>query len=948
MPGQKYQEKRIDLAPGGKASIFPFQGFARIGLIVFFQTTKAVTSGNGCDGLCRLHLKISPEGSECSAESDRSAGGGYSSWYSCTQQVYAIFYGCRILKDTRHWRIPPKRQVVGCININVGVCYGGSEMLLSRAPNMDPNVRLHYVRFSYFGTPGEHAIMSCPKNHDVEMDHAVLPASGNFGGNPVFIHAPNPMLIVDGDTIILDINSACERLCGKPRSSIVGHGFHDVFGCENPPDSPDGGLRTAIRTVLDSGKPVKDLELSLAATRKKRAANWKFLVSAIPMPENDASSVCIILSDETERRLIERRLQKSKADYQLLVENLKDLLVKVDPEGRFLFVSPSYCKMFGKTREELLGSTFMPLVHENDREETVRAMEKLCSPPHTISVEQRAMTKDGWRWLAWSDKAIVNDRGEIEAIVGLGRDITDRKKTETALVASRERLANVMIAINDGIWDWDVASGRLFFDPTYYIMAGYEPGAFPGTMEAFKNKVHPDDFPQFEQCLTDHFQGKQRDFDVEFRFQKKDGSWMWIRGRGKIIERDDKGNPKRMVGTHTDITDRCLAVEAKRRLEARLIQAQKMETLGILAGGVAHDFNNLLQAMGAHIQIMLMGKDGDHPDYERLATINRSVTRAGHLVRQLLLFSRKDTGRKHRLDLNTEITEALKIVERTIPKMVEIQLRLFPDIWPVEADPMQVEQVILNLGRNAADAMPGGGRLFIATANVMLDDEFVRTHPGCRAGKHVEMIVADQGCGMDSATMGHIFEPFFTTKEWGKGTGLGLSSVYGVVNAHGGIVTCASDPGKGTTFTIYWPAMESCQDAICSSDPAGVPASGSETILIVDDDPDIREVTADALQMFDYETLLAESGEDALDVFSKCSRPIDLVILDLGMPGMGGWKCLAELLRLDPGIKVLIASGYLAESSEEKVKKQGAAGFIGKPYQVADLMDVVREIIDTV
>ncbi len=894
----------------------------------------------------------------------------------------------------------------------------------------------------------------------------------------------------------------------------------------------------------------------------------------------------------SERESAEEALRQSEENYRLLVENLKDLVVKVDEGGRFLFVSPSYCDLFGKTREELLGRQFMPLIHEEDQETTAKAMEGLAKPPHAAYMEQRAMTKHGWRWLAWWDKAILDHAGNIATIVGVGRDITDAKKAEQALreseerfskafhsspaplvisdittgrfidvnerwvqllgysradqigrtskevgiwadpgerdriVAklqahgafkdepiefttktgqtltalwsaeaitlagrevmlsmiydeterkqyekalkeseeryrllsdvtmegilihrhglavdlnsslarmlgyerneligkniielavheddldavrsniikeyaqpyvvrcynrakemyyaefesrnyemhgdvfrvtairdvtkriqaeqalreSQERLAQVMAAINDGVWDWNMKTGDVYFDPRYFTMAGYEPDAFPHNFGEWEKRIHPDDVERCKQKVEEHILSKNRKFDIEFRFLKKDGGWLWVRGRGKVVHWDEHGNPTRMVGTHTDITDRRLAEEAQKRLQGQLNQAQKMEAVGILAGGVAHDFNNLLQAMSGNIQMLLMNKAEDDLEARRLKSVTRAIDRAAYLVRQLLLFSRKAESERRPVSLNHEIEEAVKILERTIPRMVAIEFHPGARIWAINADPVQIEQVLLNLGGNAADAMPHGGRLVIATRNVVLDEEFVRMNAEAEAGKYVLLTVSDTGQGMDEQTQKHIFDPFFTTKEVGRGTGLGLASAYGIVKGHGGFILCYSELGRGTMFRLYWPALGEEQELkpVLTSVPE-TPKGGFEAILVVDDETEIRDLTAEALQTFGYKVFVAASGEEALSIYAQKKEDIHVVIMDLGMPGMGGYQCLRELLASDPKIRVLIASGYSADGRDTKLIQEGAAGFIGKPFKINELLIKVREVLD--
>ena len=298
------------------------------------------------------------------------------------------------------------------------------------------------------------------------------------------------------------------------------------------------------------------------------------------------------------------------------------------------------------------------------------------------------------------------------------------------------------------------------------------------------------------------------------------------------------------------------------------------------------------------------------------------------------------------VELNHIVEQARKILERTIPKMVDITIQTGGRLWTVMADPVQVEQVLLNLGTNASDAMPDGGKLVIETENVTLDEDYANNHLGAQAGRYVLMTISDAGHGMDRETTQKIFEPFFTTKEIGKGTGLGLASVYGIVKAHGGYIMCYSEVGVGTTFKIYWPAIERSDTDDSKDLIAKPPEGGSETILVVDDEENIRDFASQVLTKFGYKALTASSGEEALNIYSGKPKEIDLVLLDIGMPGMGGHKCLQELLKLDPKQKVIIASGYSINGQVKKSIEAGSAGFVGKPYQVFDLLNKVREVLD--
>lgn len=384
----------------------------------------------------------------------------------------------------------------------------------------------------------------------------------------------------------------------------------------------------------------------------------------------------------------------------------------------------------------------------------------------------------------------------------------------------------------------------------------------------------------------------------------------------------------------------------KEQLQAQLAQSQKLESVGRLAGGVAHDFNNMLQAMNGNIELLLKARPEDHSDTIRLKAVNESINRAAQLVSQLLLFSRKSGYRRELVSLNQEVEGVARILARTIPRMITLELCLSPDIWPASGDPVQIEQILLNLSNNAVDAMPDGGILSMETDNVILDKSFVAAHPGSNAGPHVLLTVTDTGYGMNKETLSHIFDPFFTTKEVGKGTGLGLASVYGIVKAHGGYIQCQSETGKGTTFQVYFPAREHEKIEKMEQLPESVPQGGDETILIVDDEPEIQELNREAMEDFGYKVLCASSGEQALEIYKEHGQSIALILMDLNMPGMGGYKCLQKLLQLNPDVNIVIASGYSANVHGKEPSEFGAKGFLSKPYQLKDLAGTIRKVLD--
>jgi PAS domain S-box-containing protein len=516
--------------------------------------------------------------------------------------------------------------------------------------------------------------------------------------------------------------------------------------------------------------------------------------------------------------------------------------------------------------------------------------------------------------------------------------IIQRKQTEEALRSERERFRTLLQQAPFGMVLVHETGSFTYANPKFTEIFGYDLNDIPDGRTWFR-RAYPDSayrkqvIMNWKADIDGHPVGEQR--PKIFEVVCKDG-------RKKIIHfiavRLETG--ENLVSCE-DITDRLV-------LEDQLRHAQKMEAVGTLAGGVAHDFNNLLQGIVGYAQILLMDKTAENPDYTKLKGIEKSVERAAKLVQQLLLFSRKAVSERRNLDLDQEVALAVRILERIIPKMIDIEIQSVKQLWNIIADPVQIEQVILNLGTNAADAMPKGGKLVIKTQNLTLNVDEAQQYIDINPGNYVLLTVSDTGTGIDPEAMNHIFEPFFTTKGIGKGTGLGLASVYGIVKGHGGYIQCHSEPGRGTTFRIFLPAVPAVNVGHAPIEPHITPKGGVETILVVDDEASIREMISHMLTRYGYKVMTAASGEEAIRCHTETMESIDLTILDLSMPGMGGYRCLQSLLEANPLVRVLLASGYSTDMSVAKALESGAAGFIGKPYRLTELVNRVRDILDAI
>ncbi len=521
----------------------------------------------------------------------------------------------------------------------------------------------------------------------------------------------------------------------------------------------------------------------------------------------------------------------------------------------------------------------------------------------------------------------------------INRVLEDRRKAEKARQESEKQYRQLVESANSVILKWDPAGRIIYINPYGLALFGYRKEELVGrsVLETIVPKKDSSG-RNLEAIINDILSDPDRYSSHENENITRNGRRLWISWNNKGIF-DQNGKLREILSIGHDLTE-------KKALEARLIQAQKMEAVGTLAGGIAHDFNNSLQAILGYIQLILTSKDISQSDFRKLKQVEKAAQKASQLTRQLLTFSRKSESHMQQLDLNRQIRETSLLLKRTISAMIEIRLRLSPDLPPVRADAVQIEQVLMNIGINARDAMPNGGRLVIATGIVFLDEQYCRLHPELEPGRYVKLTISDNGQGMDEETLKHIFEPFYSTKETGKGTGLGLATVYGIIKNHGGHITVRSKPGGGSVFNIFLPAAaEESPDQDDDSRLSFENLGGSETILMVDDEQNILDIGKTILSNAGYRVLCAGNGREAVEIFRRNRGKIDLVIMDLIMPEMNGNRCLELLREIDPEIRAIITSGYAPEAGLER-RSEKAAAFLQKPYQMYELLEVVRKVLD--
>ena len=649
--------------------------------------------------------------------------------------------------------------------------------------------------------------------------------------------------------------------------------------------------------------------------------------------ETAISATTRLATVESDKRQLETELNQ-------VFDCNPNLLCIANSSGYLTKANPAFERTLKYTESYLLSRPFREFIHPDDRE---FSQEMFLLPPDNGASQKpivnRVICRDGSvKWLEWTATRISGDGRSLAA----ARDITDHILADKALRESQERFSfliknssDILVIINE--------NGRQeYVSSAAERITGYSSEEL--VQKSLSDIIHPDDMPIISKFWDEAAAHPERIVRLQYRHIHKTRGWVHLEALAQNCF--EESSVRGIVASVRDITERMQAEADKENLQSQLLQAQKMEAIGALAGGVAHDFNNLLQAINGYTQLLLLKKNENEPDYQNLKAIQDAGFRASELVRQLLLFSRKEEMERKPLEIKYEIDQAVRMLERTIPKMIKIKTRMNGRPWAIMADPIQIEQIILNLGANAADAMPDGGELLIETQNANLENDSAPAYLGISPGRYVLVRVSDTGVGMDEETQAKIFEPFFTTKAFGKGTGLGLASVYGIIKNHGGHIKCYSEVGQGTSFNIYLPAVEQ----VDKKDPETAkpePARGfGETILLVDDDRPVRETARLTLLEFGYSVVTASTGEEALGIYSSRLDEINLVILDLGMPGMGGRRCLKELLKINPEIKVILVSGYSEHGQAKKALDDGAVGYIGKPYHLTDLLSAVRNVLD--
>ncbi|MGO9570817.1 MAG: PAS domain S-box protein, partial [Desulfomonilaceae bacterium] len=642
-----------------------------------------------------------------------------------------------------------------------------------------------------------------------------------------------------------------------------------------------------------------------------------------------------MVEDITERKQTGAALRETEELFRQVFEQGPLGIAIIGLDYREVAVNATLCKMVGYTEEELTNVNCGDLTHPDDIEPDLEYVKKLSRGEIPFyKMEKRYIKKNGEvLWVHLTVSVIRDDQGKALYFLSLIEDITERKRAEVSLRESEERMSLIIDSSPVGIAI--AQDGKyIYVNPALTRMFGYESqdeivGLTAETLFA----------PASRETIRQRTAARMADKAIPAHFESvgmtKNGKRFEVEGWGTAIKYPGKRSALAFI----------IDVSEARSLRAQLIQAQKMEAIGNLAGGIAHDFNNLLTVILGYTELIICGKDEGDRDYEDLKKVIQAAGTAAEIVHQILAFSRRTESEPQPIDLNQQVEQLRKMLSRLIPKTIQVRINLGPDLPVLNADPSQMVQVLMNLAVNARDAMPEGGRLTIETQTTLLDDDYCHSHIEASQGLHAVLMVSDTGIGMDKALMDRIFEPFYTTKKPGEGTGLGLAMVYGIVKSHGGHITCYSEPGAGTTFKIYLPVHQADAelDAPTSRESS---ACVTGTILLVDDEEFVRSLGERILENSGCNVITADNGREAVEIYRQNKDEISLVILDLIMPMMDGKKCLDEILRIDPAAKVLIASGFSPDRATKEILEGGAKGFVGKPYNLKQLLGAVRHALN--
>ena len=684
-----------------------------------------------------------------------------------------------------------------------------------------------------------------------------------------------------------------------------------------------------------------------------REVIWTDLsVRCVRKPDGSVDYFVALVQDITERKRAEEAVRANETRLRILMDHSPMGMAVASMNGKVLYLNQKFIESFGYTLQDIPTlDDWWPLAYPDQRlAESVRAdWFRFARQVHgngadAIPVEREIRCKDGRIRVVEFRKTVIG-----EWVIHTLNDVTEAKRQHEALRVSEERFRLIAEAAIDTIWCLDKDYRFTYISPADEKMRGFKAEELIG--QPIFSIINPSQIDGVKKTALYRRKEEERGIKTgvikhELELVRKDGSYVWTEGYVTPI-RDESDQITGFVGITRDISERIRDEQEKEYMRAQLLHAQKMESIGTLTGGIAHDFNNMLQVINGYTEMLLLRTAADNPVCGDLRKIYETGRKGAEMVQRLLAFSKRTEISPKIMDLKDVVENSASLMRSSFPRIIEIETVFEEGLRPINADESQIGQVLMNLCINAKESMSDGGRIRIETRNVVLDEAYCRLHPEAKAGPHVLLDVSDTGIGMSKETMDRMFDPFFTTKGWDfkKGTGLGLSVAKGIVEQHSGWITYESEPGVGTTFKIYLPAFKASVRVESVEPEAVVNELGIVRILLVDDEEYIRDLGKRILEYSGYRLITASNGREALQVYAKEHASISLVILDLVMPQMSGKKCVEELLRINPNVKVIVSSGHSLEPGERRFFDAIVKGFANKPYEVKQLLDVVTKAL---
>ena len=681
---------------------------------------------------------------------------------------------------------------------------------------------------------------------------------------------------------------------------------------------------------------------------KNKSVRWINQRNTLENDENGIpKAIEGVATDVTERRNAEEELVSSRSQLRILVDTIPDLVWLKDPDGIYLGCNQRFERFFGAKESAIIGKSDYDFVNK-DLADFFRDHDRkaIAFDQSSVNEEWLTFSDDGYHGLFETINTPMRDpHGKLIGVLGIARDMTKRKQAEEFLKETERKLLEAQKMANLGFWVWDIHSGEVEWSDEVYNIFQLDPNGFTPQIDSIQAlSPWPEEHQRDEELIRKAIENREPGA-YEQKFLFPDGTIGYYYSTFQGIY-DDQGNLTAIKGTVQGITEKKRAEEEQKRIKEQLQQAQKLESIGRLAGGVAHDFNNMLSIILGNTEMILDDLDSSNPVISYLHEIHKAAERSTNLTRQLLAFARKQTISPKVLDLNETIEGMLKMLRRLIGENIDLVWLPKINLWPIRLDPSQGDQILANLCVNAKDSIKNVGKVTIETDNVSFDNDYCCEHDGFKPGDYVMTALSDNGCGMDKEILDNLFEPFFTTKGVGEGTGLGLATVYGIVKQNSGFINVYSEPDKGTTFRIYFPRYG--ENILPKQMPNAkkADASGCETILLVEDEEAILSMTKMMLERLGYSVIVSSNPMEALKTGKSHAKQIHLLITDVVMPGMNGRELSKEMYKHFPDLKCLFMSGYTANVIAHHGVLDDGMQFIQKPFSRQDLATKVRKVLD--